>query len=144
MAVLTDIADAVVAELEGATLSQTPTVERVFVPSYDRAKVSGLRIYVVATGQAISDFTRGSDEFDYTVRLGIYKPVTLAAMTTECDAMVAFVEEVIDLFRSNDRLTSYADAALVGISNEPAYDPAQLDQHHVFVSLVTLTYRLVR
>lgn len=142
-AVLTDIANAVVAEIQAATLSQTPTVERVYVPVYDRASVSGLRVYVLATGQTITDANRAADDFEATIKVAIYKDVN-PAVIAEVDAMVAFVQEVLDLFRSNIHLTAYDSAALTDLANDPVYDPAQLDQHRVFVSVITLKYTLLR
>lgn len=141
-AALTNIAEAVKDELEAATLSKTFACERAYMPIYD-AKVAGLKVYVLTLGQQVENTTRFADQFTYQVKVAIYqkaKPDDVATL----DGLVAFAEEVIDLLRSKKQLTNYAEASLAGIGNEPVYDPAQLNENHVFQTVITLDYRLLR
>jgi hypothetical protein len=149
-AVVTEITDAVVAEIEGATLYHSPTVQRVYLPLYDRAKATGLHVYVLGLAQTITDGDRSSDAHTYQIKVAVYKAVDTDPASpgqvdvAEVDDLVSFTQEVIDLLRTNKRLSIYPDAVLVGISNDPLYDPGQLSEHHVFVSVMSLQYRLHR
>lgn len=140
MAALTDIVDAVKAVLDEEELSQPFTTERVYIPLYDRTQTPGLKVFLLGLSQVMSDSTRNLDAFTYSLRVAIYCEVE--PTNSEVDAMVHFTEEIIDLLRQHRQLNDHA--ALIGISNDPVYDPAQLDSHHTFVSVVTAEYRSLR
>jgi hypothetical protein len=145
-ALLVQIADAVAAMLNDpanqAGLSQTFTAQRARVPEYDTASDSALRVFVFGLTEGIDFQTRGLFDHQYGVKVAIYKKIDTDA---DSDAVDYLREQVCDLIKNNQRLTVGSDlAALSSIANDPVYDPAQLDKHKTFVSVISLTYRLPR
>lgn len=150
-AVIVDIADAVLATIEAATLSLPFTGERVYVPVHDLRDATGIKVSVVPTGIDVTQLDRHRDDFDYVVDVGVQRrigtgPMTQAEINTACDPLMVFVEEIIDLFRGQS--VAYAvyddDARCVAVANNPVYVPQHVDEHRVFTSVVTLTFRLAR
>lgn len=139
------IAEAVKTQLEAAaeTASQEYTVERVYLPTYSETKDTGCKIFVLGLAQAITSSTRASDSFVYNVKIAIYEKVD-AKVVAEIDEMVLFTEQVIDLFRRNKKLAGYEQALLKDVLNEAVYDPSMLDEHNMFVSVITLGFELLR
>lgn len=147
-AVVIQIADAVAAALAGATLSQTFAVERAYIPAADLADLGSLRITVVPQSLAMTPLSRGSDEFDYAVDVGIQKRVDTAAASEDqvvaaVDPLMGFVEEVVDFFRGQ-AAADFGPARFVGLENAPVYDPAHLFEKQVFTSVVTLRFKKAR
>ena len=61
----------------------------------------------------------------------------------ELDDLMLLVEQIADLFKLR-RLTDLPGARWTKTENTPIYAPEYLEQKHCFVSVLTLTYRLVR
>ncbi len=140
MSDLTDVADAVTAQLNNASLGQTFTAERTYSPSYVVDEQPGLKVFVVPSSQALAFATRSEDERSYTVMIGVYNAITDAA---SIDAMLDFVEGVMDCLNTNGRVTN-PDGVLMDIKNEIAFEPSLLNQDNLFVTVVEVTYRLLR
>lgn len=143
-AVLIEIAEAVKAELQAAELSQQFTVERCFVPSYDTKVSSDLKVFVIGFQQVIADSSRGADQFQYQINVAVYKRMNDILHVAEADEMMFFTQQVIDLFRQKKTLTNYDACRLVGVTNDPAYDVANMSQHNCFASVIRLDYRVLR
>jgi hypothetical protein len=141
MSVSIDIADAVVAELNAASLSQSFTATREYVPSFVPSEQSGTVIYVIPGEIAQIRESRDSYQEEVAIGIGIYKTVSVVDKST-VDAMVTFTEQVADLFRLSG-LQGYAGATVVEVKNS-LYEPSALDQHKTYASLITLVYRLFR
>ena len=140
-AVIVEIAEAVVAAIEAATLSQPATVERAYVPVHELTDLVDLAVTVVPTSIGVTPLTRHSDDHEYTVDIGVQKRCT--PDTTDADPLMLLVEEIIDLFRGKT-LTGYTAAKCLRVANDPIYVPAHLDDERVFTSVVTLTFRVAR
>src|SRR5688500_7611474 len=140
MSVLNDIAEAVKDALNDATLSQQFTAERVYIPVFKTEEMGDeLKLFVLGLAQkaAIAEGYRGAHDWNYEVRIAVYKRVDRED-TQALDAMSSFVEEVIDLMRTTKKRVT-DQASWVGVANEPVWDPAQLEQHGVYVSVIRLT-----
>ena len=140
-AVIVEIAEAVVAAIEAATLSQPATVKRAYVPVHELTDLVDLAVTVVPTSIGVTPLTRHSDDHEYTVDIGVQKRCT--PDTTDADPLMLLVEEIIDLFRGKT-LTGYTAAKCLRVANDPIYVPAHLDEERVFTSVVTLTFRVAR
>jgi hypothetical protein len=151
VAVVIDIADAVVARLNNATLSQTIAAERHYVPVYGKQEdnadeFADLLVTVVPRSLLMVILSRGSDDFDYIIDIGIQKRISGAGVevaNSSVDIFMNLVEEIVDLFRSQ-RLFGYTAALCVGVENAPIYAPDHLDAHRIFTSVVSLTFRVAR
>jgi protein-disulfide isomerase len=154
VSVLTTIADAIVTLLnaaagESAPLGEDFAAERVYLPEYDSAAAAGLSVQVFCTSIASNKQagTRANAEQTYTVRVAVYERVDQED-DDRCDELQTFVEKIHDLLRTGSarHITVGSDqASLVDpTSIDVPYDPAHLQTHSTFASLVTLNYRLLR
>lgn len=151
MNALATIAEAVKTALAGAALPQACTVERLYVPAeYDTTATSALKLTVVAFEEDLDvhgpNTTRSQCDHVYGVKVAITKlvsaeDVTAAEALTELDGLSDFREAVIDFLKANRAM---ANGQLDTLRNTIVYDPATLDQKKTFVSVIALTYRLLR
>jgi len=141
MSVIVAIADAVVAELNGGSFSQSFTAERNYLPLYDLKQLKTLRVTVVPSGTAIETKARKTAQHDVEIDVAVQQKLA-ATDNTELDPLLALVEEIADHFRFK-RLAS-PDAVWIKTENEPVYAQEHLDQYRVFTSLLTLTFRILR
>ena len=142
MAVMTNIADAIVAALNVATFSQPVTAVRHYLPRFDLPELQALHVSVVPKGvtQEMADRTRGQG--DYSVDVAVQQKLQTAD-NAEIDALTNLVEEIGDHFRGR-RLDSYPDAIWVRTEQSILYAPEHLAELRQFTSVVTFTFRVVR
>jgi hypothetical protein len=150
MAVITDIADAVVEELNGHTFSQSFEAQRHYRPLVTLPEMASLHVSVVPKAVSIERLDRTSHQEDYQVDVAIQKKVDAVDNTT-LDPLTALVQEVADFLRDLrlSEVWTRSGAALpsaicVAVRNEPIYAPEHLDDLRQFTSVLTLTYRVVR
>jgi hypothetical protein len=146
-AVIVEIADAVVAALNAATLSQSFEAKRYYLPEFDLKEMDTLHVSVLPAelDEEISDRTR--DRAEYKIHLAVQKRVTQQESPgldhEAIDGLMTLVEEIDDLFR-HQPLSGYEQAHWVKSENKPIYDPKHLKEHGQFTSLLVLTFRVVR
>lgn len=152
MNALSTIAAAVKTALAGATLGQTFTVERHYVPpDYDTAATKELKLLVIGFEEELDihgpNTTRAACDHVYGVKVAIVKRVTAPDVTkpealAELDALSDVREAVIDLLKANRQM---GNGLLDALKNSPAaYDPPTLDQKKTFVSVIGANYRMLR
>jgi hypothetical protein len=78
MAVLIDLADAVVAELNTASFSQALTAQRHYQPRFDLSEMAGLHVSVVPKGLVRKALDRGRAGFEYLRSQQAQREATLA------------------------------------------------------------------
>jgi hypothetical protein len=153
--VLTDIADAVVAELNAAAkpvADQPPpeggyifdhafTAERTYLPVFDLAEMKDLHVTVVPKGLSTSPFGRGSSQSDYALDIGVQKKLSGTA-AADIDPLMALVETIGRFFRQR-RLASYPEAVWVRTEHPHLYAPEHLSELRQFTSVLTLTFRVI-
>jgi hypothetical protein len=149
MSVATDIADAVVAELNAAVaaeqFSQQFTAARAYVPEFDLRDLcgqEGLRVAVAVKSFDESLASRSSTQTDYAIDVAVIQKVENLG-NTELDPLMDLVQAIADFFRLR-RLASYEAAMWHGSSNDPPYSQEHLREKHLFLSVLTLTYRVLR
>ena len=144
MAVITDIAEAVVSELNGGSFSQTFTAERGYAPAFELPEMKDLHVTVVPKGAAVMPGSRGHNQHDYQIDVAVQKKLSaVAADNAEIDALMALVEEIADFFRLR-RLAAKPEAIWVKADNAPIYSSEHLSELRQFTSVLTLTFRVVR
>jgi hypothetical protein len=140
-AVILDLADAVVAQLNAATLSQSFTAERLYAPLEDLETLSALKVTVVPRALSTRPLSRGKDGFDYQIDIGVQQKTDLSEAML--DGLMLLVEEIVDLFRPG-RLTTYPTAPIIDVANQPIWAADHLNEKHVFTSVITLTVKVWR
>ncbi len=73
MAVITDIADAVVAELNGATFSQPVSAVRQYLPKFDLPEMQTLHVTVVPKAVVLATSDRARGQGDYSIDVAVQK-----------------------------------------------------------------------
>ena len=142
MAVVTDIADAVVQELNAGTFSTPLEAKRHYRPIFDLAEMQDLHVTVVPKGLAVERLDRSRNQHDVAIDIAVQKKCQTAD-NAELDPLMALVEEIADFFRLR-RLTACPGAVWIRTENVPIYAPEHLDELRQFTSVLTLTFRVVR
>ncbi len=140
-ATIVQIADAVVAQLNATTFSQTLTAERHYLPRFELSEMTELRVSVVPRSVTSKGLDRNRDSFDYQIDVAVQQK--LDPTSGNLDALMALVEEIADHFRSHP-LAGYPQARCTEVENVPVYAPEHLDEFRQFTSLLTLTFRVWR
>lgn len=141
MALIKDIADAVVTELNAGDFSQEFEAERHYRPVFDAAQLKTLRVSVVPKKIEIASLARSSNQYEVGVDVAVQKKLD-SDTKEEIDPLMQLVEEIGEFFRLRP-LASVA-AAWIKTENAPIYALEHLEQQRVFTSVVTLTFRAVR
>ena len=142
MALIIDIADALVAELNGAAFGMPFTATRVYVPRFDLEEMGTLRVTVVPKGVDISTASRSGHQHDYRVDVGVQRKFETGD-AAELDPLMDLVEEIADHFRGAV-LGTDPEAACIGVENGPIYAQEHMREGRLFTSILTLTFRVWR
>ena len=143
MATVVDIADAIVAALNGHTFSQPFTAQRCYVPTFDLKEMKDLHVTVVPRGLEMSTASRSLLQDDVQIDVAVQKklPADTSGDNAAIDALMGLVQEIADFIRSTGR---FGDAVWVKTENKPIYSPEHLEQLRQFTSVLTLTLRVMR
>lgn len=142
MSTMTQVAEAVKVMVNAGAYSLPFTAERHYRPVHDLTQLQALTVSVVPQGMTIVTAGRASNQHDYRIDVAVQQkfdddgPAAL-------DPLMAVVEEIADHMRFK-RLASLPEAIWVKTENVPIYAPEHLEQHRVFTSVLTLTYRIVK
>ncbi len=142
MALVTDIADAVVAELAGGAFSQSFTPQRRVLPEYELADLKDLRVTVVPAAVEISGASRALSQHDVRIDVGIQKKLG-KNLDTEVASLCGLVDEITEFLKRRP-LQAAPWAAWVRTANEPVYAADHLAEQRAFTSVLTLTYRVMK
>ena len=142
MSVITNVADAIAAELNAAALSLPLTAERHYVPSFALKEMKDLHVSVVPKGVVITKADRSRNTHDVQLDVAVQKKFDNGT-NTEIDPLIALVEEIADLFRLK-RLDSYPNAHWIRTEHMPIYSREHWDEMRQFTSVLTFTFRIVR
>lgn len=142
------IADAVVAELNGAGLSLPFTATRAYAPSNESKDLGTLEVTVVPNEWNPEPLTRGETDNQYIIHIGIQKRIGPGLMSntdinTACDPLMLLVQDIVDLFQRGNLAVGGIAAEMV-TTNRPIYSPEHIREHRVFTSVVQLTFKQTR
>jgi len=144
MALVIDIADAVVAELNAApagTFDPAFTASRRVLPEFDLAELAELKVTVVPKAVEITGSTRSVGQFDCQIDIGVQKKLG-KDLDTETAAMCSLVDAIAAYLRRRP-LAATPHAVWVRSRNDPVYAPEHLADQRAFTSVLTVTYRSV-
>lgn len=142
MAVIIDIADAVVAEINAGSFSQPLEAKREYLPHFELPEMQQLRVTVVPKSVTTQSAGRTHGQHDYAIDVAVQKKLQ-SADNAEIDALMNLVDELGDHFRFK-RLHGFPDAMWLKTENEPVYAQEHLAEMRQFTSLLTLTFRVLR
>lgn len=135
-------AEAVKSAINGASLSQAFTATRKWVPKVDLEDLGTLTVTVVPKIYARTPETRGQCRREIQIDIGVQKRLASTtdpedpAKLEEIDALMQLVEEMADVFQPG----TYGGARFVRSEvPDPMCDPAVMDDHNVFQSVVAVT-----
>lgn len=143
MSTITAIADAVAAHVNAGSFSMPVSASRLYQPAFTLEELAELRVSVVPRTTAISAASRDSSAFECVIDVGVQRKLPAEGEQAEIDALLNLVEEIADHLRLR-RLPGAPDAAWAGIAHEPVISSESLEQHRVFTSVLSVTYRVRR
>ena len=144
MSIIADIADAVVAALNGHQFSKEFTAVRAYRPEYDLRELADLHVTVVPKAVEMTTAGRGLAQTDIQIDLAVQKKLS-SCDNSEIDALMGIVQEIAEFVRSTGRfgLPLGGDAVWVRAENAPIYSQEDLGEMRLFTSVLTLTLRVM-
>ncbi len=144
MPAITDIADAVVAELNDATspLAGLASAARGYRPAFDLEDMKDLHVTVVPRGIETAGASRGQSQADVQIDIGVQKKLA-SADAAEIDPLMALVQQLVFFLRAR-KLAAASSSLWVRTENTPIFAAEHLEQFRQFTSVLTLTYRVMQ
>jgi hypothetical protein len=142
--VIVQVADAVVAELNGSTLASEAKfqAERHYRPVFELPQLKTVHVSVVPRGITIEPMDRSSNSHDVAIDVAVQQRVQAGDRET-LDTLMNLVQAIADSLRRR-RLTAMPTAVWVKTENLPIYSPDHLETKGTFTSVLTVTYRVVQ
>ena len=142
MAAITDVADAIVAELNAAPFSLPFTATRTYLPRYKLEDMKELHVTVVPKADTILPGDRAKSRHDFQIDVAVQKKL-VTGDNGEIDPLMSLTEEIADYFRGK-RLALFTSAVWGATDAGVIYAPEHLEQLGQFTSVVTFTFRVMR
>ena len=142
MALVTDIADAVAAELNAApagTFVPAFTAVRRVLPAFELSDLDELRVSVVPKATESAGSSRAACLVDCRIDIGVQRKLG-GDLDAGVAALCGLVEQ-IDSYLRRRPLAGAPHAAWVRAQNDPVYAPDHLAQQRTFTGVLTVTYR---
>jgi len=141
-AVIVDIAKAVMTELDAGEFSMEFTPERAYSVRKPLEGAGTLKVLVAHRGYDGEPLNKSTSTNEYQIDIGIIQhPANVAVATL--DALMALVEGIVDFFKMR-HLTEYTSALCLKWENSRPYEPDVLEEKRTFLSIVTLTFQVLR
>ncbi len=140
MSVILQIADAVVAQLNAASLSQPVVAQRHYQPVFELREMKDLKVTVVPRGVTLVLAGRAVDLDEFQVDVGVQKKVA-SVEAAHLDPLIALVAEMAQLFRGK-RLNALPGAIWTKSVIDPLYAPEHLELYRQFTSVLTLSFKV--
>ena len=141
MPLITQVAEAVVAELNATTFSQPITAIRSYLPRVELADLKTLRVTVVPSSVTVSAASRSQTQRDVAIDVAVQKKLG-QEQNVSLDPLLALAEEIAEHFRAK-RLDSFPGALCVKTEFKPIYAPEHIEQLRTFTSVLSLTFRVI-
>ncbi len=137
---IVEIADAIVAGLNIAELSESVTAVRAYALETDLPEMEELHVTVIPRGEETAAGSRGQRQVDCQIDLSFQKQKTNDA---DVDGLLLLVQEVGDWLFGR-RLGSESETVCIGTANEPLIEIDHLRELHQFTSVLRATCRVYR
>jgi len=137
------IAGAVTDHVNAGSYSRPVAAERTYQPAFTLEQLGELRVSVVPRTTSVTPTSRGSAIFEHVIDVGVQQKLPSEAETAAIDELLGLVWEIGDRLRAQ-RLPGAPGAAWAGIAHEVAgavLSGESLEQHRVFTSVLSVTYR---
>lgn len=135
------LADAITTALNAATLSQTFTAERKYVPKFDLHTSDAVQVAVVPKADSREPGGQSQDAAELTIDIGVMKKLqgTIADEVAEVDAMLELCDEIRATV-NRKRLVDLDSAICVAIVQDPIYSIEEVDDKRTFLTVLTTTW----
>jgi len=142
MSVILSIADAVAAELNTGSFSESFTAQRSVLPIFQLADLTTLKVTIVPKAVETTAISRSMSQLDVQIDIGIQKKLG-KQIDTEVEPLMELVEEIAAFLRGR-QLQSLTNVVWLRSGSEPIYATAHLAEERVFTSVLTVTYRVLQ
>jgi hypothetical protein len=140
MSIASQVAKAVVTELNRHEFSLPFEAKYFVLPSFEPAELQTLRVSVVPRTLEIESATRNSSKYTVGIDIGIQRRIEGTPEET-VETLGNLVDEIL-LFLKENTLKDFPAAQWSGVSNDPLYVPEHLVQKRSFTSVLTVKYLL--
>lgn len=136
------VLEAVVAEVNRLPDPVLPdwTATRAYRVQYRPADLTRPTVTVMPRSLTVGATSRVACDYDVAVDVALQKKVDMHS-PEELDALLEQVEQIEAWLRLR-RLSDYPEAVWVATENDPLYLTDHLEQHGVFTSVLSVTYRV--
>jgi len=143
MSMATDLGDAIVADLNGASFSQSFTAARRWLARWKVEELATLHVTVLPASALYETLSRSQDEEQHEIDIAIQKHIEVAD-NAQIDAMIALMEELVAHYRAKTLAIGahqfqclrrrFLPGAEVGYLRE------HLDELHVFTGVLRTSW----
>ncbi len=137
-AAITQLADAIVADLNDHTFSQAFQAQRTYLPHWKLEELSTIRVSVVPKDDVGERASRTQWQEDYQVDVAIQQKLG-ANESEQMDALILLGQELADFFKSRNPTGNLA--TLIAVAFAPLFDPDHLENHKTLTTVINLTFR---
>jgi len=137
-AVIVQIADAIVADLNDQDFSLEFTAERTYLPRYKTEDLEQVRVSVVPKDDVGQRASRAQWQQDYKIDLAIQQKLGDDEQA-QMDALILLGQELADYFKEQNLAGNLAVLTECGYA--PLFDPEHLEKHKTLTTVLNLTFR---
>ncbi|XHC26967.1 MAG: hypothetical protein ACFHWZ_14160 [Phycisphaerales bacterium] len=143
MSTISTLADAVAEHINAGTYAQPVSAVRTYQPAFTLEDLGELRVSVVPRTTTVSAASRESSTYEHVLDVGVQKKLPAEDEQAAIDDLLGLTEAIGDRLR-HTRLVGFPEAARAGLAHEPVVSSESLEQHRVFTSVLSVTYRVRR
>ena len=143
MSTISTLADAVAEHINAGTYAQPVSAVRTYQPAFTLEELGELRVSVVPRTTTVSAASRESSTYEHVLDVGVQKKLPAEDDQAAIDELLELTEAIGDRLR-HTRLAGFHEAAWAGLALEPVVSSESLEQHRVFTSVLSVTYRVRR
>lgn len=143
MSTIFALADAVVEHINAGTYAQPVSAVRTYQPAFTLEELGELRVSVVPKTTTVLAASRESSTYGHVLDVGVQKKLPAEDDQAVIDELLELTEAIGDRLR-HTRLAGFPEAAWAGLAHEPVVSSESLEQHRVFTSVLSVTYRVRR
>jgi hypothetical protein len=143
MSTISTLADAVAEHINAGTYAQPVSAVRTYQPAFTLEDLGDLRVSVVPRTPTVSAASRESSTYEHVLDVGVQKKLPAEDDQAAIDELLELTEAIGDHLR-HTRLAGFPEAAWAGLAHEPVVSSESLEQHRVFTSVLSVTYRVRR
>jgi len=143
MSTISALADAVAEHINAGSYTQSVSAVRTYQPAFTLEELGELRVSVVPRTTTVTAASRESSTYEHVLDVGVQKKLPAEDDQAAIDDLLELTEAIGDRLR-HTRLAGFPDAAWADLSHEPVVSSESLEQHRVFTSVLSVTYRVRR